>query len=72
MKIITIIIEKNEDGFWAYAKNEKGIVGGGGTLKNCKQDILDCIDTLKELSGENKFMYSEAEYILAYNFDTNN
>lgn len=29
MKTIKIIIERNEDGFWGYAENEKAIVGGG-------------------------------------------
>jgi predicted RNase H-like HicB family nuclease len=51
MKTIRIIIEKNEDGFWAYAENEKAIVGGGDTVQACKQDILDCIDTLKEMDS---------------------
>jgi len=25
MKLLKIIIERNEDAFWAYAENEKGI-----------------------------------------------
>jgi predicted RNase H-like HicB family nuclease len=70
MKAIKIIIEKNEDGFWAYAENERGIVGGGDTVQDCKQDVLDCIETLKELTGENEFKYSDGEYSLVYKFDT--
>lgn len=66
MKIIKIIIEKNKDGFWAYAENEKGIVGGGDTVHNCKKDVLDCIENLKELSGDTKFKYSEEEYQLSF------
>lgn len=70
MKTIKIIIEKNDDGFWAYSENEKGIVGGGETIQECKQDVLDCIETLKELDGENKFKYNDSEYALVYKFDT--
>jgi predicted RNase H-like HicB family nuclease len=70
MKTIKIIIERNEDGFWAYAENEKGITGGGESVEACKQDILDSIETLKGLDGKNKFKYKEGEYELIYKFDT--
>lgn len=69
MKTIRIIIEKNNDGFWAYAENEKGITGGGDSVQKCKQDVLDCIETLKTLDGKNKFKYKKGEYKLAYKFD---
>jgi predicted RNase H-like HicB family nuclease len=69
MKIIKIIIERNEDGFWGYAENEKAIVGGGDTVHECKQDVLDCIETLKELNAENKLEFLEKEYELVYKFD---
>lgn len=70
MKTIKIIIERNEDGFWGYAENEKAIVGGGNTVQECKQDVLDCIETLKELDAENKPSFLEKEYTLVYKFDT--
>ncbi|KIQ20257.1 MULTISPECIES: hypothetical protein [Flavobacterium] len=70
MKTIKIIIERNEDGFWGYAENEKAIVGGGDTVQECKQDILDCIETLKELNGDNKPGFLDKEYELLYKFDT--
>jgi len=70
MKSIKIIIEKNDDGFWAYAENEKGIIGGGETVAECKQDVIECIETLRELDGSNKFKYAEGEYSLTYKFDT--
>ena len=70
MKEIRIIIERNEDGFWGYAENEKGITGGGSSVEACKQDILDSIESLKTLSGKNKFKYKEGEYKLIYKFDT--
>lgn len=68
MKIIKIIIEKNDDGFWAFAENERNIVGGGDTVKKCKQDVLDCIETLKEL-GEDCPQSLKDEYKLSYKFD---
>jgi predicted RNase H-like HicB family nuclease len=70
MKKIKIIIERNEDGFWGYAENEKAIVGGGTTVQECKQDILDCIETLQDLNQENKPAFLEKEYELIYKFDT--
>ncbi|MDR7211006.1 type II toxin-antitoxin system HicB family antitoxin [Flavobacterium piscis] len=70
MKTIKIIIERNEDGFWGYAENEKAIVGGGDTVQECKQDILDCIETLKELDEDNRPAFLEKEYELVYKFDT--
>lgn len=70
MKTIKIIIERNEDGFWGYAENEKAIVGGGNTVQDCKQDILDCIETLKDLNQENRPAFLEKEYDLVYKFDT--
>lgn len=67
MKTIKIIIEKNADGFWAYSENTDGIIGGGDNVKECKQDVLDCIETLREI---NKFPYEEGTYELVYKFDT--
>jgi len=69
MKEIKIIIEKNKDGFWAYAENVSGISGGGDTVQECKQNVIDCIETLKTLDGENRFPYAEGEYMLIYSFD---
>ena len=40
---------KKNDGFWGYSQNIKAVVGGGETIEDCKQDIIDCIDTLKKL-----------------------
>jgi len=70
MKKIKIIIERNEDGFWGYAENEKSIVGGGETVQKCKQDVLDCIETLKELDRNNRPGFLDKEYELVYKFDT--
>jgi len=68
MKTIRIIIEKNDDGFWGYSGNERSIVGGGETVQECKQDILDCIETLKELNSCPQSLKSK--YELEFQFDT--
>jgi len=70
MKKIKIVIEKNEDGFWAYAENEAGITGGGKTVHACKQDILDCIETLKLFNQQNRPTFLSHPYQLVYRFDS--
>lgn len=69
MKTIIIIIEKNDDGFWAYAENERGITGGGETVLACKQDVLDCIETMKEFDAANRPKFLNDPYNLLYRFD---
>ena len=69
MKTIRIIIEKNDDGYWAYADNEEGITGGGETVQACKQDILDCIETMKEFNDENRPKFLRSTYTIIYRFD---
>lgn len=70
MKEIKITIEKSKDGFfWGYDEIGLGISGGGDTVQECKQDVLDGIETLKTLDGKNRFPYADGEYVLAYRFD---
>jgi len=65
MKEIRIVIEKAKDGFFgAYAENVEGVYGGGDTVQDVKNDILNAIDTLKD---EGMFPYGE--YKLIYRFD---
>ena len=47
MHTIIILIERNIDGYWAYSLGNEYITGGGSTLKECKEDVLNCIETLK-------------------------
>ena len=52
MTEIVINIERSSDGFyWGFSPDEKMITGGGASLQACKKDVLDCIDTLKELEN---------------------
>jgi len=65
MKEIKIIIEKNNDGFWAHSTNTDNLISGyGETVEACKANVLDCIDVLKE---EGMFTYDK--FTLKYNFD---
>lgn len=69
MKTVRIIIERNEDGFWGYSETEKGIAGGGDTVQECKQDLLDCIETLKMLDADNRPAFLDDAFDLVYKFD---
>ena len=69
MKKIKITIEKNQDGFWAYSENEKGITGGGETVQECKQDVLDCLETMKEFTGISKPKFLDSDYELIFKYD---
>lgn len=70
MRIIKIIIERSEDLFWAYAEGDDPITGGGETVAACKQDVLDCIETLKEMDIKNKERYADGAFELVFKFDT--
>jgi hypothetical protein len=68
MKSIKIIIERSQDMFTAFAENVRGISGGGNTVAEAKQSILDCIDILKEMDNPPSVLLKE--YVLVYKFDT--
>ncbi|HEX8576997.1 MAG TPA: type II toxin-antitoxin system HicB family antitoxin [Flavobacterium sp.] len=68
MKEIKIIIEKSSDSFGAYSENVQGIYGAGDTAEECKNSILDAIETLKELESCPSEL--KGEYIITYKFDT--
>jgi predicted RNase H-like HicB family nuclease len=67
MKQIKIIIEKSSDSFGAYSENVSGIYGAGDTAEECKQSVLDAIETLKELDCCPNEL--KGEYQLMYKFD---
>lgn len=69
MRKIKIIIERNKDGFWGHAEGDEMIYGGGDTVEACKQDVLDSIETLKELDENNRPDFLDDKYELIYKFD---
>lgn len=68
MKEIKIIIEKSIDSYGAYSDNVSGIFGAGDTADQCKQSILDAIETLKELDSCPKEL--KGDFVITYKFDT--
>lgn len=70
MKTLKIVIERSKDMFSAYAENTPGIYGGGDTVEEAKQSILDAIRLLKEYN-EPKDVPSilKGEYDIVYHFD---
>lgn len=70
MKTIRIIIERNQDGYWGYAETEKGITGGGDTVQECKEDVLNSIETMKMFDANNRPSFLKGKYQLVFKFDT--
>ncbi len=70
MKTIQIIIEKSADSFGAYAENVEGIYGAGDTVQECKQSILDAIETVKTFEESQIPKALKGDYKLVYKFDT--
>lgn len=71
MKKIKIIIEKSVDSYGAYAENVEGVVGAGDTVQECKQSVLDCIDTIKQYFDEEQIpTVLKSEYELVFRYDT--
>ncbi|UOX32405.1 type II toxin-antitoxin system HicB family antitoxin [Flavobacterium sediminilitoris] len=68
MNEIKIIIEKSKDSFGAYSENVPGIFGAGDTAEECKQSILDAVETLKGLKACPKELLGD--YVISYRFDT--
>lgn len=67
-KVIKVMIERNEDGFfWAYATNVEGLTGGGESVELCKEDLLNGVETLREI---NQFSWKNDEFELVYHYDT--
>ena len=69
MKTIKIIIEKSSDSYGAYAENIDGIYGAGDTAEECKQSILDSIETIKTLDDLEIPSELKGDYEIVYKFD---
>lgn len=70
MKKVNVLIEKNEDGFWAHSTNVPAINGHGETVEECKANLFEGIEVAKTLGGKYNFNYKEGEYEVIFNFDT--
>jgi predicted RNase H-like HicB family nuclease len=70
MKTIRIIIEKTKDQYTAYAENVNGIYGGGDTVDEAKQSIIEAIILFKKYNKNKLPKILQSEYQLIYKFDT--
>ena len=71
MKQVKVIIERSKNLYSAYAENVEGIYGGGDTVEEAKQSILDAIRLLKKHNkNDNLPRILKGEYELVYKFDT--
>ncbi|MCO5230525.1 MAG: hypothetical protein M9958_05140 [Chitinophagales bacterium] len=70
MNTIKIIIERSSDSYGAYAENINGIYGAGDTVNECKQSILDAIETVKTFNENQIPNELKGDYELVYQFDT--
>ena len=70
MKQIKIIVERSKDIISCYAENVEGIYGGGDTLQEAKQSVLDAIRLFKEYNNEENIPeILKGDYELVYKFD---
>lgn len=69
MNTLKIVIERSADMFGAYAENAEGIYGGGDTVEEAKQSVLDAIQLIKEFTPENIPAILKGEYEIVYHFD---
>ena len=70
MQTLKIIIEKTKNLYSSYAENAEGIYGGGKTVEEAKQSVLDAIRLLKEYNTpENIPAILKSKYQIIYKFD---
>jgi predicted RNase H-like HicB family nuclease len=69
--IIKVVIGRSKDNFGAYTDNVEGIYGGGDTVEEAKQSIINAIRLYKEYNtAENIPNILKGDYELVYKFDT--
>lgn len=67
MKKIKIIIEKTKDLYTAYSDNVDGIFGGGISLDETKDSIIESINLLRTFKNCPKIL--QGEYEIEYQYD---
>lgn len=67
---IKVIIEKSADQYSAYADNVEGVYGGGNSVNETKNSILEAIDLLKKYNSEENIpAILKGEYRVIYQMD---
>ena len=59
MKTLNVIIERNEDSFFAYVKQIDGCVAGGSNYNEVKENIEEMIDISLNEDSELKMKYKD-------------
>ena len=71
MKLIKVIIEKTKNMFSSYADNVPGIYGGGDTVEEAKNSILEAIRLLEKHNDKKNIPpILKGEYSIVYKYDT--
>ncbi|MCE7068470.1 type II toxin-antitoxin system HicB family antitoxin [Dyadobacter sp. CY326] len=69
MKIIKVVIARSKDFFGAHSENVRGINGGGETIKEVKESILECIEIIKTFDEKNIPAALKGEYEIEWKLD---
>ena len=69
MKTVKIIIERSKDMYSAYAENIEGIYGGGDTVAEAKQSIINATGLYKKYNKSVPAIL-KSRYDIVYKFDT--
>jgi predicted RNase H-like HicB family nuclease len=68
MKLLTVIIERNEDAFYAFVKEIDGCVAGGKDFQEIKTNIVEMINIAKDEDCELRKMLDKG-YKIKYEVD---
>ncbi|WP_439581774.1 type II toxin-antitoxin system HicB family antitoxin [Dyadobacter bucti] len=70
MKTIRVVIGRSKDNYGAYAEDVPGIWGGGNSVAEARQSILDAIQLIKEYNkDENIPAVLNEEYQIVWKMD---
>jgi len=65
-----MVLEASPDIIAAYSEGEEGIYGAGGTIAECKQNVLDGIAFMQEAMSEDQLPdVLKGDYEIAYKYD---
>ncbi|MBX0332586.1 type II toxin-antitoxin system HicB family antitoxin [Pontibacter sp. HSC-14F20] len=71
MEQVKIIIERTDDLYSAYAENVEGVYGGGDTVDEALQSVMETIRLIKEYNTpENVPDVLKGDHGVVYKFDT--
>jgi predicted RNase H-like HicB family nuclease len=69
MKTIRVVIGRSKDNYGAYAEDVPGVWGGGDSVAEARQSILDAIQLIREYNKENIPAVLTGEYQIVWKMD---